>query len=113
MARDALPEAFTDLAPWLDWALEPERARTWKREASSMAEIRAFYDALLPRLEKMIRHLEDYRDGDMPSPARRLYLLSLAGGGRQPGGALQAARGRRGLRSAALYPEMLSGRRAR
>ena len=78
MAQDALPEAFADLAPWLDWALEPERARTRKREASSMAEIRAFYDALLPRLEEMIRHLEDYRDGDMPSPARRLYLLSLS-----------------------------------
>ena len=26
----------------------------------------------------MIRHLEDYRGGDMPSPAGRLYLLSLS-----------------------------------
>ena len=78
MAETALPEAFQDLTPWLDWALEPERARTEKREASSMAEIRAFYDAVLPRLEEMIRHLEDYRDGDMPAPARRLYLISLS-----------------------------------
>jgi len=78
MAEDALPEAFRDLAPWLDWAREPERARTEKREASSMAEIRAFYEAVLPRLEDMIRYLEDYHDGDMPAPARRLYLISLA-----------------------------------
>ena len=75
---DALPEAFLDLAPWLDWALEPERARTERREASSMDEIRAFYDAVLPRTEAMIAYLEDFREGDMPAPARRLYLISLS-----------------------------------
>ena len=74
----SLPEAFQDLAPWLDWALEPERKRTEKREASSMAEIRALYDALMPRLEAMIRHLEDFHDRDMPAPARNLYLISLS-----------------------------------
>ena len=78
VAELALPEEFADLAPWLDWALEPERARTKKREASSMAEIRAFYDAVLPRLEEVIRYLEDYRDGDMPVPQHRLYLISLS-----------------------------------
>ena len=75
---DALPESFADLAPWLGWALEPERARTAKRVASSMDEIRAFYDALLPRLEAMIRHLEDFREGEMPAPERRLYLIALS-----------------------------------
>ena len=73
-----LPDEFQDLASWLDWALEPERARTEKREASSMAEIRAFYDAVLPRLEEIIRHLEDFRDDDMPAPQHRLYLISLS-----------------------------------
>ena len=43
-----------------------------------MADIRAFYDAVLPRLEEIIRYLEDYRDGGMPPPARRLYLISLS-----------------------------------
>ncbi len=78
VAEPPLPEAFADLAPWLDWALEPERARTEKREASSMAKIRAFYDAVLPRLEEMIRHLEDYRSGATPTPQHRLYLISLS-----------------------------------
>ena len=77
-AEPRLPEEFADLAPWLDWALEPERARTQKREASSMAEIRAFYDAVLPRLEEVIRHLEGFRDDDMPAPQHRLYLISLS-----------------------------------
>ena len=78
MAEPVLPDGFQDLAPWLDWALEPERARTEKREASSMAEIRAFYDAVLPRIEEAIRYLEDFRDHDMPAPQRRLYLISLS-----------------------------------
>ena len=78
MAEPALPDEFRDLAPWLDWALEPERARTERREASSMVEIRAFYDAVLPRLEEMIRYLEDHRDDDMPAPRHRLYLMSLS-----------------------------------
>ena len=66
MAEPALPEAFEDLMPWLDWALETERARTDKRQEASMGEIRAFYDAVLLRLEAIIRYLEDFRDGDMP-----------------------------------------------
>ena len=78
MAEPALPHEFQDLAPWLDWALEPERARTEKREASSMAEIRAFYDAVLPRLEEMIRYLENYRDGAMPASQHRIYLIALS-----------------------------------
>ncbi len=77
-ADDALPGGFADLAPWLGWALEPERARTAKRVASSMGDIRAFYDAALPRLEAMIRHLEGFRDGEMPPPEHRLYLIALS-----------------------------------
>ena len=41
VAESALPEAFEDLAPFVDWALEPERARTGKKVAASMDEIRA------------------------------------------------------------------------
>lgn len=74
----SLPEEFRDLQPYLEWALEPERARTEKRVASSMAEIRDFYDTVLPRLEAMIRYLEEFRDDPMPAPAHRLYLISLS-----------------------------------
>ena len=73
-----LPEEFRDLLPYLDWALEPERARTEKKVSSSMESIRDFYDAVMPRLEAMILHLEDFRDGPMPAPAHRLYLMSLS-----------------------------------
>ena len=79
MAEAQLPEGFGDLAPYLDWALEPERARTAKKVASSMEKIGAFYDALMPRLDEIIAYLDNAGDGDeRPAPAHRLYLLSLS-----------------------------------
>ena len=78
MAEPLLPEPFADLAPWLDWALEPERARTAKKVTSSMDEIRAFYDAVMPRMEEIVAHLEGFHGSAMPAPAHRLHLLTLS-----------------------------------
>ena len=79
MTDALLPEGFADLAPWLDWALEPERARTAKKAASSMAEIRAFYDAMMPRLEEIMAYLDGVPAGEArPAPAHRLRLLALS-----------------------------------
>ena len=79
MAEAPLPQGFEDLAPFRDWALEPERARTAKKVESSMAELRAFYDATMPRLEEIIAYLDGVPGGDeRPAPAHRLYLMSLS-----------------------------------
>ena len=79
MTEALLPEAFADLTPWLDWALEPERARTAKKAASSMEEIRAFYDAMMPRLEDIMAYLDGVPAGEeKPAAAHRLHLLSLS-----------------------------------
>ena len=79
MTDAALPEGFEDLSPWLDWALEPERARTAKKTEASMEELGAFYDAMMPRMEEIIAYLDGVGDGDdRPAPAHRLYLLSLS-----------------------------------
>lgn len=43
-----------------------------------MEEIRAFYDALVPRLEEILDYLDRFTGGDMPAPAHRLYLLTLS-----------------------------------
>ena len=78
MTKPALPEPFEDLAPFVDWALETERARTEKKVGASMDEIRVFHGAVLPRLDAMIEHLEGFSDGDMPAPEHRLYLMALS-----------------------------------
>ena len=79
MAEALLPEGFEDLAPYAGWALEPECARTAKKVESSMAEIGAFYDAIMPRMEEIIAYLDGLPGGgERPAPAQRLYLLSLS-----------------------------------
>ena len=78
MAEAVLPETFADLAPWLDWALDSERARTAKKMAASMEELRALYDAMMPRMEEIIAYLDGVPSDDRPAPARRLYQLTLS-----------------------------------
>ncbi|MCY3830855.1 MAG: hypothetical protein OXF89_17160 [Rhodospirillaceae bacterium] len=78
MAEPVLPEQFEKLASFADWALEPERARTEKKAAASMEEIRAFYDAMMLRIDEILRYLEEHFGEEMPEPAHRLYLMSLS-----------------------------------
>ena len=73
-----LPAPFRDLTPFVHWALEPERARTEQRLASSMEETRAFYDAMMQRIDEILVYLEGYFGEDMPPSVHRLFLMSLS-----------------------------------
>lgn len=46
---DGLPDGFEDLLPFIDWARPTEMERNAKRWSTTMAESRAFYDAMLAR----------------------------------------------------------------
>ena len=76
MADPLLPPEFSDLEPWVeDWCLDGEPERYAKRLASSMDEIQAFYDAVFPRAEAMIQHLELFPLDELPEDAHRLLKL--------------------------------------
>jgi hypothetical protein len=74
----SLPEPFRDLEPFTDWSLERERQRTEKREASTMEQIRAFYDAVFPRMDAIAAHLDAHPFDALPEKERRLFLLALS-----------------------------------
>jgi hypothetical protein len=78
MTDHSLPEGFSDLAPFIGWALERERQRTEKREASTMDEVRAFYDAVFPRMEEIVAHLDGFPLDALPEKEERLFLLTLS-----------------------------------
>jgi hypothetical protein len=80
MTNQLLPDGFEDLAGFVAWALATERERNNKRITSTMAEIRAFYDAMLPRTQAIVAHLDQFALGEMPAAEARLLnmLLSLA-----------------------------------
>ncbi len=78
MTDHSLPAAFSDLEPFTGWALARERQRTEKREASTMDEVRAFYDAVFPRMEEIVAHLDGFPLDALPEKEERLFLLTLS-----------------------------------
>lgn len=78
-----LPAAFADLMPHIEWALPTETQRLRKREHATQDEIRAFYDAMLARIDDILACFDaadDAARAGQPETAetRTLYLLMLA-----------------------------------
>jgi hypothetical protein len=74
-----LPEAFADLETFASvWALATEEERVQKRYASSMSEIQAFYDAMLPRVESAIEHLNGLSLTALPEAEQQLLYLCFS-----------------------------------
>jgi hypothetical protein len=76
MTDALLPPEFSDLEPWAaTWCLATEPDRWARRLASSMEEMRAFYDAFFPRAERAIAWCDRFPLDDMPADAERLLQL--------------------------------------
>ena len=78
MTERLLPEPFQDLAPYLAWSLATERERSAKRQASTMDEITALYQAMLPRMEDILAYLDQFALENVPEDVQRLFQLTLA-----------------------------------
>lgn len=80
MSNRKLPKPFEDLEPFIGWALPDEVSRGRRRASSPMADIQAFYDALLPRMEEVLGYLNAHSLKELSPEAERLknMVLSLA-----------------------------------
>ena len=78
MTAHKLPAPFDDLAPFVGWALSTEQERSGKRLASSMEDIRAFYDSMSSRLEAVMEYLNALPLDALPPEAERLFHMSLS-----------------------------------
>ena len=71
-----LPSELADLEPFAErWCLATERERWAERMASSMDEMQAFYDAILPRVPEAIAHCDKFPLDEMPDDAVALLRL--------------------------------------
>lgn len=79
-ATDArLPAGFAALEPFVAaWALPTQGERRARRLASSMPDIQAFYDAILPHTRAIAAHLKAFALDAMPAPEQRLLHLAYA-----------------------------------
>ncbi len=76
MTDALLPVEFADLEPYAKkWCLATEAERYAQRLASSMREMQAFYDAVVPRAEEAIVYCDQFPLGEMPEDAYNLLRL--------------------------------------
>lgn len=78
MAESGWPVAFSALQPFLGWALPTEAERTHKRQTSEMADIQAFYTAMLAHLEDILVYLNQFPLERMPSHTQQLMDMTLS-----------------------------------
>ena len=77
-ASAALPPEFSDLERYVpSWGQASSDARHHHRQTSSMDEIKAFYEALQPRLEAIFKYLDQFDVRSLPPPAQNLLYLSF------------------------------------
>jgi hypothetical protein len=79
MADVTLPAEFSELAPLVaEWALPTERERAVKRVETEIGRLKAFHDAVFPRIHDIIGYFNRLpNDPEALAPeAKRLYHLA-------------------------------------
>jgi hypothetical protein len=76
MADSMLPSDFADLEPFAaKWCLGSEPERFAERMATSMADMQAFYDAIVPRAEAALAFCDNYPLDELPDEVLNLMHL--------------------------------------
>ncbi|SEK00708.1 hypothetical protein SAMN05518849_1264 [Sphingobium sp. AP50] len=75
-----LPKQFDELQVHAGWCLATETERNIRRHACTIEELRAFADAVLPRVPQIVAYLDRQPLDAMPDVDKPLFhmLLSLA-----------------------------------
>lgn len=74
-----LPAGFEALEPFCaDWVREDVEARMRQRQGSQMADIKRFYDAILPRGAEALEYLKQFKLGELPPEGENLLKLMLS-----------------------------------
>jgi hypothetical protein len=78
MTDRSLPAPFAELEPFVqDWALETEAERLKKLIASSIGELRLFYDAIFPRAAAIRDYLSEKKLDALSGQEKRLFFLLM------------------------------------
>jgi hypothetical protein len=77
-SQGILPAPFHSLEPFSAWVLAKESERIHKRLSSSMEELQAFYNAILPQMETIVTYLNQFSLERMPEDVQRLFFLILS-----------------------------------
>jgi hypothetical protein len=77
-----LPEGFQLLEGFVEtWSLPTRSERFQKRVATKFEDVKQFYEALLPRMDDIVRHLNTFPIADrdnLPAAETALFQLALS-----------------------------------
>jgi hypothetical protein len=74
-----LPDRFSDLEPLARvWALGTEDERHARRLASSIADLRTLYDAMIPRIDDILAYLSEFQLESLTLEGRNLLYLAFS-----------------------------------
>lgn len=76
--RVALPNGFEDLVRFRDWMVPTDRGRIERRLSLPFAEVRAFYDEILPELDRIMSYLQTRPPTNMSQEDANLLNLALS-----------------------------------
>jgi hypothetical protein len=78
-ANIALPQGFENLSQFVDsWGkLDSQEQRYLQRQHCTMPELKAFYDAVAPRLDEIFDHLDKFPMDKLPEAEALLYRVTL------------------------------------
>ncbi len=75
----ALPGEFAELQPFAEkWGLPTEDERAIARRSSRPDELKAFYDAMMLRLQEILDRVDRYPLGKVEGADQRLFYMALA-----------------------------------
>ncbi len=78
MSEITLPDDFDDLLPWVDWSLAQMDDRRDRRIGSTMEDIEAFYNAMLPHMDAVLEHLGAIQLNQIDSKSAALMNMALS-----------------------------------
>ena len=61
-----LPSPFATLEPFVDWALDTQTRRLYRRLEQPMEQLQTFYDAMLPLMPEILVYLDEFPCGELP-----------------------------------------------
>jgi hypothetical protein len=74
-----LPAEFVELERFAErWSLRTEAERWAARHASTIDDLREFYEAMFPRVDEIVAYCDDHPLDAMPEDARNLLCLVLS-----------------------------------
>jgi len=75
----SVDDYLAELRPYIDrWAIATQKEREIRRRRATPAELKTFYEAIVPNLEDIIEVLNLWPLNEMPDNARLLMNLTLS-----------------------------------